>query len=263
MLIIHINGHPRQAFINHACRFALQPVSIAIHGTALRIRGMSAESAAEALAYAAFPAWEKTRLQTLIRKNYYLLDAAKQERLAVLAQIVAGDQMPDALIYQGIGRESRLARAFAAALMQGPLNFEGFCRFRLPGYEDYLRGIMLLAEEELIAEEENLEYLELLRRSLSQGNSQISLFFSPGDICQIWQQDNEGLHQLEGGHIRGVEWLLLANLICLDPASIIVRNRVFADSELLSMLETVFGAKVIYEDDQPTAVKEHLLLDKQ
>jgi len=263
MLLIQINGTPRQAFINHACRFALQPVSIAIRGAALGIRGMSEESAAEALAYAAFPAWEKKRLQSLIRKNYHLLDAAKQERLAALAQIVTGDQLPGALIYQGMGRESRLTQAFAAELRKGPLNFEGFCRFRLPGYQDYLRGMMLLAEEELIAEEENQEYLDLLRRSLSHGNSQISLFFSPGDICQIWQQDNDGLRQLEGGHIRGVEWLLLANLICLDPASIVVCNRIFAASELLAMLETVFGEKVIYQEDQPPAAKEHFLLDKQ
>jgi hypothetical protein len=263
MLIINISGSHRQAFINHACRFARQPIAIGISGTALIIRGMSGQSAAEALAYTAFPAWERRLLQVLIRKSYHSLDAEKQERLAALAQIEAGDQLPGPLIYQGMGREMKLAAAFTAELEAGPLHFEGFCRFRLPGYQDYLRGMLLLAEDELLAEEENQEYLSLLRKSLSAGNSQINLFFSEGDICQIWQQDSEGLRQLEGGHIRGVEWLLLANLICLDPASIIVRNRVFAASALLEMLETVFGDKVIYEDEQAPQKKEHLLIDKQ
>lgn len=250
MLTINLSDLPRQAFIAHACRYAIKPVSVLVRGELLITDGLNADAAAAALACAAFPARELKLLRRMAKRCYRKMAEPKREHLVILAHSLIEEDIPGEYLYQGMNREQRLAAAMTEELAEGFIDFNGFCRFRLPGYEEYLRKMLLRAEEELLAEEEDGEYIELLRRSLSEGRGEVRLFFYPGDICQIWQRDDEGLRQLEGGHIRGVEWLLLANLICLDPAVVVLQDSMYADLGLLDMIHQVFGAKVLLAGEE-------------
>ena len=255
MLTINLSDLPRQAFIAHACRYAAQPVRVLLCGQLLLTEGLSADDAALALACAAFPARELTLLRRLAKRCYRKLSEQQRSRLVIIAHSLIEEDFPGKQLYQGMHREQKLAAAMAEELAEGFIDFNGFCRFRLPHYEEYLREMLLRAEEELLAEEEDTAYIELLRGSLSKGHGEVRLFFYPGDICQIWQRDDDGLRQLEGGHIRGVEWLLLANLICLDPAILVLQDSKYADLGLLDMIHQVFGTKVILAGEESPVEK--------
>lgn len=245
MLKINISDAPRRAFIAHASRYAVKPIRVLLQDELLLVEGLSAIQAARTLAYAAFPAREIELLLRLARKHYAKkIDSNQLERLIIIAQSLIEEDIPDQRLYQGMDRQQKLTDALTAQLCQGFIDFNGFCRFRLPGYQQYLQEMLAKAEEELIAEAEGLQYIELLRKSLSSGHGEIRLFFYPDDICHIWQRDENGLHQLEGGHIRGAEWLLLANLITLDPQQIVLQDSMFARGELLDMLYQIFAEKI-------------------
>ena len=250
MLTINLGSFSRQAFLAHACRYALDPISVLMHGGTLIIEGLSPEDAAAALACAVFPARELQLLRRLAKRAYRQMSAEQRERLVIIAHSLIVEDLPGEELYQGPYRGQQLTAAIAEELSSGYINFDGFCRFRLPGYQAYLRQALIRAEEELLAEEENIAYIELLQKSLSDGCGEVRLFFYPGDICQIWQRDGQGLRQLEGGHIRGVEWLLLANLINLDPEVVVLQDSMYADLGLLDMIHKVFGPKVMLAGEE-------------
>ncbi len=263
MFTLTISQLPRQIFISHACHYAVQPIHISCTAEQLKISGMAKDNIAMTLAAASFPCWEQAKLNILANKYYKSFATPKRRQLATIAAIIINEDIPSGKIYRGPNREEKLAAAFLSYIESGELNFDGFCKFNLPGYAEYLRRCLLRAEEELTSKEEEQKYLQLLRNALSKGKGELNIFFSPGDICQIWQKDEEGLHQLEGGHIRGVEWLLLANLICLDPQKIIIRDSIYAAESLLAMLDTVFGDKIFYEESSGLLPKiEKIILDK-
>lgn len=253
MLTFNLSAASRQAFLAYASRYARQPVRILLREPLLFSEGLAASDAAAALAYAVFPERERRLLQLLARRACRC--AERRAGLAAIACQLIADDLPGSELYQGNGRLRRLSRALTEELAEGFLDFEGFCRFRLPHYQQYLQAMLLKAEDELTAAEEERHYLELLRGSLSAGHGEVQLFFYPGDICQIWQRDREGLRQLEGGHIRGVEWLLLANLISLDPAALILHHSHYADSQLLNQLQQVFGGKLQLAAGTPARLK--------
>lgn len=263
MTSLSISRIPRNIFITYACRYAKTPIHIKCTDCGLAIQGMTSEHIAQTLAAASFPAWELARLTALGNRKYKSLSKERRRQIAVLAQVLIFEDITSGAIYRGMDREQKLADIFAAYLTGGTFNFDGFCRFNLPGYDEYLLQMLLAAEETLIAKDEEEQYLSLLKNALGKGCCEINLFFSAGDICQIWQKDKEGLRQLEGGHIHGVEWLLLANLICLDPAKIIIRDSIYAAPILLDMLESVFAERIVYEETKGILPRiEKIVLDK-
>ena len=247
MLKISLDPAASSAVIKAACNYARTPISIKFKGRCLCINGMSPEDASKALAAAAFPAREKQLLQKLSRKVLPKAGKMRRRQLTALAQTLAEEDIPLNPLYQGSQRKEMLAAEFLTLLRGGGCDLDGFCRFRLTDYEKYLKNLLLQAEEALTAHEEEEAYYRLLSSCLSKGKGQITIFFYEGEICQIWEKGEEGLRQLEGGHIHGVEWLLLANLIKLDPCSITLKNSVYAAPILLDMLERVFGDKLIMD----------------
>jgi hypothetical protein len=252
MLKITISDTPRQAFINHACRYAFNPIHIIFKDDHLIIDGLSPEDAATSLAYSAFFVWETQCLHALIRKYFPDYIDTCADDLAAIAQILTEEDIPAHPLYQGKNRANELTHSLQTQLMKGSLDFLGFCRFRLDGYQDYLYHLLMQAEDELFSEAEEYQYLCLLRNCLGEGAGHISLFFSPGDICQIWRKDEKGFHQLEGGHIKGAEWLLIANLISWDPISLSLYNASFAEKTLIHLLNTVFEGKISFNIDAST-----------
>ena len=249
MLKITISDAPRQAFINHACRFAAKPIHISFAGEYLLIDGLSPKDAAASLAYSAFFVWENQCLHAWIRKIFPEHINACADDLAAIAQIFADEDIPTYPLYQGKNRASELTNLFSRELTKGSLDFLGFCRFRLTGYQEYLSQLLIQAEDELFSQAEEYQYLNLLRECLSTGTGHISLFFSPGDICQIWRKDEKGFHQLEGGHIKGAEWLLIANLISWDPISLTIYNASFAEKTLIQTLNSIFESKISFDNN--------------
>ena len=233
------------AFILYACRYARPSVSIQPFERGLRIRGMSPENAARALAYGVFPSAEKQALARIIQKNHRSRKANSRQKL-IDAACLAKELYIPRLPWQGRECGAYLEKEFRRILeTTGRLDMTGFRRFRMRGYADYLRELLAEGEKLLQRQEEEDRYYDILSRSLTEGKGRVTLFFDEPELCHIWQIDDNGLRQLEGGRIHGAEWLLVANLISLDPACIELKDREKARPELLDMLDKVFGSKIL------------------
>jgi len=242
--ILQITMSPccREAFIRYACRLAKPAICINFCGSSLHICGMTAEAAASAMAYAVFPAAEKHLLRRILQKKK--TDPLRAAKLIALAQTAARQDIPLCPLYMGSGREDRLKKEFEQLLEKGRLDMEGFYRFRLKGYEEYLRILLIRAEEEIEAREEDERCNSLFKAELGKGRGTVTLFFYPHDICQLWISDEKGSRLLEGGHIQGAEWILISRLITMDPAVLRVHNSDAALPGLMTMLENIFGSRL-------------------
>ncbi len=246
MLDIKLPAAAEAAFLSHVCRYTDRPVYLRRQNGRLLARDLSPAAAAGAMAFAAFPCREKHLLRWMIRKTYRREEGARQEILTALAQMAAEEDIPNAPLYQGAGRLERLNDAFLACLAaERRLDLDGFCRFRMPGYPAYLRELTKRAGETLARRDDDTEYYRLLSASLGKGRSEVTLFFSEDGTCSIWQNGASGIRHVEGGRIRGVEWLVTANLMTMAPSRLELRDSVFAPPLLVDMLSRIFGDRLI------------------
>ena len=106
----------------------------------------------------------------------------------------------------------------------------------------------MLAADELIAEEEETEYLRLLQEYLKIGQNdgrKLHIFFSHGNIYNIYADQNGQLHPLEGGRLKGYEDIFISNLLLLCPASLTIHSVQELPPKTLQTIKDIFTDKII------------------
>ncbi len=237
-------NHYCQDFLAAASRYARRPVAIRLLPDRLRIIGMRPEHLGLSLVSSAFRRYEQEQLALLLKRYYRCFNEAENSRILELAQGLLQEEPCRGRAYSGPKREALLADLLARELIAGPVDFVGFCRFRLDGYREYLRYILTLAADEFLGEQEQAEYLALLRAAAlpAKGSPALHLFFSPGARFRLWQESADGVRDLEGGWYN--EEILLSNLIALRPSRLVLHDPKLALGNLPATLKEIFGQRL-------------------
>lgn len=244
----------RRGFIASVARLANQPISIKLEGEHLLVENMQPEDAALALAEGAFPCWLRSRIQYIVDSSLRCFSAQERRRTIAITCTMIEDDVYRGTAGSGPNRTRNLAQAMLPHLQEGTFDFNGFCRFALAGHDSYLRYMVELAADELLAAEECDEYIKLLQLTAGphawskKGELTWQLFFSADHSCQIWQRDESGFRLLEGGCFYQREDMLLSNIISAAPAKLILSNARYAPLSVLETLEKVFESRLSYND---------------
>lgn len=235
-----------QAFLAALSRRAAPAFSATLRGNKLELKDVSPADAAWALAFGAFPAYEKRLLRALAQQGFAFLDPEEREQLPVLAENIAACDLYRGTPVSGPGRLRRLRLLLMRELETGGLDFGGFCRFRLPGHRSYLRYLLDCAAAELIARQEEEEFAALLRelsRPLPDSREWRLEFFRGGSFAL----KGDGFE--EGGRWTGREDALVADLISRRPGRLQMRGLAFAPLSVTACLEKALGERLDYSHD--------------
>lgn len=256
-MYITIKEPARQGFLAALARAAEPSFSLWQQGDGLDAGGLSPALIAAALAFGAFPAYEQQQLTRLSRQRFSCFGPREQAELCRLSlALLANDVSRDAPA-SGPRRllqvESLLRDRLTAAARQAGrrptarFDFDGFCRFCLPGYISYLNYTLDIAADELLARLEDEEFHALLGQVArpEQDGPRLRLEFLPGGLFVLGREGKQGC-RLEAGPWAGHEDMLLANLLMERPASLLIKGAAFAPLSVTSLLEQVLEEKISY-----------------
>lgn len=236
-----------QAFLAALSRRAAPAFSATLRGNKLELNDVSPADAAWALAFGAFPAYEKDLLHTLAARSFAFVEPEELSRLPALAETMAACDLCRGTPVSGPGRLRRLSLLLMRELeADGSLDFVGFCRFRLAGHRSYLRYLMECAVAELIARQDDEEFIGLLRelsRPRSGSSEWLLEFFRGGSFAL----KGDGLE--EGGRWTGREDALVADLISRRPARLRMCGLAFAPLSITACLERALGERLDFSYD--------------
>ena len=235
-----------QAFLAALSRRAAPAFAVTWRGNMLELKDASPADAAWALAFGAFPAYEKRLLQTLAERGFPFFEPEERAQLPALAVNLAACDLCRGTPVSGPGRLRRLGLLLARELEKGSLDFGGFCRFRLAGHRSYLRYLLECAANELIARQEDEEFVGLLQE-LSRplpGSREWRLEFFRGGSFAL---KGDGLE--EGGRWLGREDALVADLISRRPDRLRLGGLAFAPLGVTACLERALGERLDYSYD--------------
>ena len=235
-----------QGFLAALSRRAAPAFSAVLKGRSLELEEASAADAAWALAVGAFPVYERNLLRALAERGFAFLDPEERAQLPALAENIAACDLFRGTPVSGPGRLRRLDALLRRELEAGGLDFGGFCRFRLPGHRSYLRYLLECAASELMARQEEEEFVGLLRE-LSRpgsGSGEWRLEFFRGGSFAL---KGDGLE--EGGRWPGREDALVADLISRRPGRLRLGGLAFAPLSVTACLERALGKRLDYSYD--------------
>lgn len=236
-------------FLTALSRYAQPPVEATPLPGGLLLHGAEPTDIAAALTLGAFPCYERSLLEKLLRKHFSAFLPEERQLMLSLAPKIIGRLPEEEALYSGYRRPLRLAREMARLLAGGILDFGGFCRFRLSGHEEFLHYVLTLAADEMLSIEEDETYAKLLQKAAEDRRGQgkeLHLFFCPQHICRIWERTADGIREREGGSYLGAEATLVSNIIAMQPRRLVIHDRQQADPEVLRHLEQAFGAVMDY-----------------
>lgn len=154
-------------------------------------------------------------------------------------------------LYAGRGRYAAMRAAIEESMHSGCcFNACGFEQFRMQGLEQYLSAILSAAVQELIAQEEEQEYISLLK-GFMQGRcgsyQTIRLILRANGNYVLQGSCKYGMLSLEGGRVYGFCDMIIAGLLCLAPQRLEVeQERVLPQhKQLISCLNKVFGDSMV------------------
>lgn len=249
-------GEPyRQSFLSYAARWTETPCVLRLSGDRLHLGGLSPHLAAAAAALGPFRLWERRFLSQLARDEARFSPTQGRRLVELGAVLLAEDSRREGAL-SGPRRLSQAAGMMEEHLLRGGLDFQGFCRFALPGHRDYLCHILTLAADQLLAEEEDAEYLDLLRRaSRPKGEwPHVYLLFYPRGLCRIWVEDKQGRREREGGCFRGREDMLISIVLSLSPALVLVSGGAWLPLTIITALEEALEERLVYREISESAL---------
>ena len=201
------------------------------------------EKAAGLLAVLTFGPWEQKWLASLCARRYEHFNAEERRQLLEkTAQFKQEDGFNWGL-FAGPKRAQRLQAAYAEHLQNWPsLHLEGFARFRLIGYREYLQTLLSLAVDELLVEQEDSEYLLLLRDYMAARplGGEIHVFLLRQGHYDICANSEGTLRFLEGGHLQGCEDMLIYALLSLAPQRLFLHLEQPLTPALANLLQELF-----------------------
>lgn len=250
MIRLYLPPHYQGAFLSYLSRYARPSLQVLPTPGGLLLREAEPTDVAAALTLGAFPCYERALLQKLLSKHFAGFSPEEQLLMLELTPRLISQAPEGDTLYAGYRRPLRLAQALAEALNSGRLDFQGFCRFRLSGYEEFLHYILTMAADEVLSREEDESYARLLRIAAQSPQGQqreIHLFFCPQGVCRIWERTPEGIRDKEGGSYLGMEATLVANVIEMHPNRLVIHDPQEAAAEILQQLEQAFGSALSWE----------------
>ncbi|MEG1537707.1 MAG: sporulation protein YtxC [Clostridiales bacterium] len=204
-----------------------------------------------ALAKAVYTTREQALYQKLFDRYYPACSSPENDALLRKASVLIEEDILHNQFFCGPHRRHNLSLLFQAELHQNcHLNLEGFFRFRLPEYPDYLEIMLGYATDSLLAEEEQAEYITLLQNFLQHGapnptGGELHLFFHRDNIYHICTVSQGKLTPLEGGRLNGFEDVLITNLLLLCPSKLFVHTSEEQPVYTLLSLQEIFSEKIV------------------
>ncbi len=205
-----------------------------------------------------FDIWEKRWLKSIITKRYDLLTEKEQKFVYQKALDLADVDDFNWGLFAGLNRKAKLSSALLKHFKQQVfLDIDGFFAFRLKGYYEYLHTLISLALDQLLAIEEDDNYLLLLQGYLHKyaKNNHIQLYINQRGIYDICSLGSDGLRFLEGGKLAGSEDMLIFAILQLAPQKLSIftvnplpypiyqtLNAVFGQNLTVSFIKTGQGA---------------------
>ncbi len=171
---------------------------------------------------------EEKKLNGQIKEYFSRFSPLKKAALLKMARELINKDSFAWGLYGGGGRFARLEAEIGAYLGQNSLlDLEGFIRFRLLGYEEYLFTVLSAAGDEILKEEEEEDYIALLRgylksHAVTAGYFHLFLFKNGSYTLFKGKNDLEILNIIEGGREEGYEDSLITGLINICPQKLIV-----------------------------------------
>jgi putative sporulation protein YtxC len=180
---------------------------------------------AAALATFIFERREPWYLHKLSAKHYNNFDLKQQQFLILKAGFLLRNDSFCWGFFAGRDRQERLAAALFGHLAEcQELDLDGFISFRLVGYEEYLLAVLALAADDLLGEQEDHDYICILKDFLAGQKScgtNLHIFLVEGCYRLLREQKNR-LIPLEGGRLSGREEMIISCLLLLAPPSLTV-----------------------------------------
>ncbi len=201
------------------------------------------------LAVQIFSLREKMLLQRGLHRLFPAFSSAEYPPLVERAVLLMTEDLFHDPHYSGPCRLQNLSLLLQQELAQWSVfSVEGFCRFRLPGYGQYLTGMLRCAADSLLADAEQAEYIALLQSRLQCPNGasggELHVFLQKGSVYHICTVSQGRLFPLEGGRLQGFEDILITNLLNLCPARLVVHTGAQAEPPVLPRLREIFSAKL-------------------
>jgi len=200
------------------------------------------------LAYYIFGRREEWRLWLICHLRYDFFSPQELSDISHEAFRLLHEDNCEWAVYTGKKRCKKLQLLLMEYLRSNlMLNVEGFIRFRLTGYDEYLLATLTFAADELLGQQEDEQYLKILAAFLKEQKSaypEVHLLVSKG-YYSIWGKKEENLRMLEGGQEQGYEDMLVSNILLLAPPKLIVHIQDGGKPGMgLQTLEKIFAKRI-------------------
>ncbi|MGI5891738.1 MAG: sporulation protein YtxC [Bacillota bacterium] len=183
---------------------------------------------ADTLAAFIFNQRELWYLKRLLNKRYNCFSEEELIDLEKNACYLLNNESFNWGYFAGRDRQKRLSEAFLEHLTEyDDLDLDGFISFRLVGYEEYLLAVLTLAADDLLGEQEDSDYIIILRDFLANQKScctELHLFLI-GNCYHLLKEQGGELYPLEGGRLHDREEILISCMILLAPLKLIVHTK--------------------------------------
>lgn len=188
---------------------------------------------------------ERLQLQRLADEHYNCFDENQRRELVDITVRHLNDIPFNWNLFAGKKRHLHLFAAIENHLKKSDyLNWEGFVSFRLFGYRQYLLTMMTVAADELLAVEEEREFMQLLKDFSAVSNcDELHLFLTGDGYYNLCVTYKDGYNCLEGGREEGFEDLLVSNILIRSPQRLIVHGQC-KFSKAVALLEEVLGDRI-------------------
>lgn len=191
---------------------------------------------------------EEWRLWLICRLRYDFFTPREMGVIAAEAFRLLHEDVCDWAVFSGQERCLKLRRLLQEYLYTNPvLNIEGFIRFRMSGYDEYLLATLTFAADELLGKQEDEQYLKLLSAFLKEQKSsyaEVHLLICKGYYSVWGKKGEEGLRMMEGGQEQGYEDLLVTSILLFAPQKLIIHLQDGGQSKMtVQTLIKLFGAR--------------------
>lgn len=212
--------------------------------------------AAELITGLTFGIWEQRWLAELAKRRYDCFNPAELRLMLDKALCLTREDKFCWGLFAGERRHERLSVALMEQLQYcSRLDLDGFWRFRMEGYREYLQTLLSIAADEVLSEQEDAEYLRLLADFMGRQapGGEIHVFLQRQGCYDICCQTAGRLHFIEGGRLHGCEDLLLYTLLQLAPQQLYMHTEQSLPPGLRQPLENVFGSRLQW-DEKPAVL---------
>ncbi len=239
------------AFLLSACQRRLSEAGFAPQAEGLCLRLDYAEAKRPLLAHglAAFIFGERESYRLYMQISHTFCDFGAEEKAFLVTkakQSLRAETLTLGL-FAGRRRAMLLAQALEAFLQENDcLHLEGFIRFRMSGYEEYLLATLGVSADDIMARQEDMDYQQILHKFVEEraNGGEYHLLLLANGSYSLFSGDGR-LRVLEGGREQDFEDLLVARILLLSPERMVVHLAEGREpGKAAEMLGLIFGKRI-------------------